>query len=96
MKIGMEQILKVSELARLDLTEDEKNEFSKQLSDIVSYVDKIGEMNTENVIPADHIAGLKNVFRGSRPAEPISESDIKKMAPCFEGGHFIVPRIIEG
>ena len=96
MKIDMEQILKVSELSRIDLTENEKSEFLKQLSDIVSYVDKIGEMDTENIQPADHIVELKNIFRGKRQGDPISISDIQTMAPSFEDGYFIVPQIIEG
>ena len=96
MKIDQNQILKVAELAQLELTEDEKREFSQQLSDIISYVDKINELDTENVQPADHIVELKNIFREDRVGTSIDRTVIEKMAPQFENDHVIVPIIIEG
>jgi aspartyl-tRNA(Asn)/glutamyl-tRNA(Gln) amidotransferase subunit C len=96
MKIDERTILRVAELARLDLTEEEKTEFSRQLSDIISYVEKINELDTDNVQPTDHIVELKNVFRKDQPGGSIHRSEIEKMAPSFEDGHIVVPRIIEG
>ena len=95
MKIDRERILRVAELARLELTEEEKAEFADQLSDIISYVEKINELDTESVEPTDHIVELANVLREDEVRESIDRSELEKIAPRFEDGHFVVPRIIE-
>ena len=96
MKLNEDQIIKVSKLARIELSDDEKIEFSKQLSDIISYVEKINELDTENVKPADHIVDQKNIFRIDRVKKSIETSELEKMAPDFDNNHFVVPKIIEG
>ncbi len=96
MKIDKDVITRVSKLARLDLTEEEKTEFSRQLSDIISYVEKINELNTENVEPADHIADITNVFREDSVKESMGAGGIEKISPEFDRGFIVVPKIIEG
>ncbi len=96
MKIDESQILRVAELARLDLGDDEKKEFSTQLSDIISYVEKINELDTADVAPSDHIVELKNVFRADTVLPSIDRAALEKIAPRFEDGHVVVPIIIEG
>jgi len=95
MKLDEKLISRVANLARLELTDEEKQEFTKQLSDIIEYVEKINEMPTGDVIPADHIVDLKNVFREDRTSASLERSEIEKIAPKFEMGHIVVPRIIE-
>ena len=96
MKIDRQTIEKVSKLARLELTEPEKDEFSKQLSDIITYVEKINELDTANVETADHVVDLGNVFRQDTVLTSIDKSEVEKIAPDFQNNHFIVPRILEG
>lgn len=95
MKIDEKEIVKVAKLARLDLSADEKAEFSKQLNDIIEYVEKISELDTSDVKPADHIVDLKNITRADEVKESMQPSDLEKIAPRFEKGHIVVPRIIE-
>ena len=95
MKIDEDIITKISDLARLELTDQEKTEFTKQLSDIISYVEKINELDTSRTAPADHIVDLKNVFREDQKEESLDREAIKKIAPLFENGHIVVPKIIE-
>ena len=95
MIIDEKQITHVSNLARLELSEEEKQEFSKQLSDIITYVEKINELETDGISPADHIVDVKNVFREDKPHESIGRNALEKIAPQFEDGHVIVPKIIE-
>lgn len=95
MKIDEKEIVKVANLARLDLSGEEKAEFSKQLNDIIEYVEKISELDTSDVKPADHIVDLKNVTRADEVKESLQPSDLEKIAPRFENGHIVVPRIIE-
>lgn len=96
MKIDKNQISRVSMLARLELTDAESEEFSRQLSDIVEYVEKINELETEKVQPADHIVDLKNVLRSDTVLSSIDTSEIEKMAPDFKNNHIVVPQVIEG
>lgn len=96
MTIDRQQILKVAELARLELTEEEKTEFSLQLTEIINYVEKINELNTENIQPTDHIVELKNVFREDKVHKSIDRAEIEKIAPEYSDGHIVVPIIIEG
>jgi len=95
MKIDEKEIVKAAKLARLDLSADEKAEFSKQLNDIIEYVEKISDLDTLDVKPADHIVDLKNVTRADVVKESMQPSDLEKIAPRFEKGHILVPRIIE-
>ncbi|MCP4137923.1 MAG: Asp-tRNA(Asn)/Glu-tRNA(Gln) amidotransferase subunit GatC [bacterium] len=95
MKFDEQEISRVATLARLELTDEEKNEFSRQLSDIISYVEKIGELDTKNVEPADHIVDLKNVFRADEPGVSTGGEAIEKIAPEFEDGHIVVPKVID-
>lgn len=96
MKIDEKEISRVSKLARLELSDEEKNEFSKQLSDIISYVEKVNELDTKNIMPADHIVDLKNVYREDKALDSLEIEKIEKMSPKFENGHIVVPKIIEG
>ncbi|HPD06105.1 MAG TPA: Asp-tRNA(Asn)/Glu-tRNA(Gln) amidotransferase subunit GatC [Spirochaetota bacterium] len=88
-------INKVCELSRLELTPQEKQEFTMQLEDIIRYVEKINELDTINVQPADHIVPLSNVFRDDTVHESLPVQEVQKIAPQFEKNHFVVPRIIE-
>jgi len=95
MKIDAGQLTKVAQLARLELTEEEKGEFSKQLSDIIEYVEKINSLDTDSVEPTDHIAGLKNVFREDVVKDSLDREKLSEFAPEFDKGHFVVPKVIE-
>lgn len=95
MKFDESVINKVCQLARLELSAEEKQEFTKQLEDIIRYVETINKLDTANVEPADHIVPLSNVFREDIAKESLSMEDVANIAPQFEKSHFVVPRIIE-
>ena len=96
MKIDENILNKTAILARLELNDEEKKEFAEQLTDIISYVEKINELQTDNVKPADHIIDLSNVFRIDEAGKSLEVDEIEKIAPQFEEGHIVVPKIIEG
>ena len=95
MKFDESIINNVCQLARVELTEQEKLEFTKQLEDIIRYVEIINKLDTANVQPADHIVPLSNVFREDIIKESLVIEEVEKIAPQFEKSHFVVPRIIE-
>lgn len=95
MKIEESDIIKVAKLARLDLSAAEKDEFSRQLSGIIEYVEKINELDTSTVEAADHIVELNNVFRKDEVKKSIERHELEKIAPQYKDGYVVVPKIIE-
>ena len=94
MAITREDVLHVSKLARLELNEAEVKKFTAQLGDILEYVSKLNELDTENVPPTAHVLEITNVFREDTVNAPRIDS-VEEIAPEFDKGHFLVPKVIE-
>lgn len=95
-EFSKETIDHVSKLALLDLTDEEKEKFSKQLGDIISYFKKLNDLDTTNVKPTTHpIEGLKNVFREDIPWKSLSNEEALKNAQHKKDGYFKAPRILK-
>jgi aspartyl-tRNA(Asn)/glutamyl-tRNA(Gln) amidotransferase subunit C len=62
-KISPEEVEHIAELARIDLIEEEKKEFSRELSDILRYIEQLQKVDTENVDPVSQVTGVVNVLR---------------------------------
>jgi aspartyl-tRNA(Asn)/glutamyl-tRNA(Gln) amidotransferase subunit C len=94
MAISREDVEHVAKLARLRLSDEEKETFRRQLSDVLEHARVISEVDTEDVPPTSHTLPLVNVFREDdvRPSLPVEE--VVQNAPWAEGGAFKVPRII--
>ena len=95
MKISREEVEHVAKLARLRLTEEEKEKFGKQLNRILEYVEKLNELNTEKVESTSHVVPLKNVLREDEVQPSLPVEDVLSNAPDKKGNYFKVPRIIE-
>jgi len=95
MKISKDDVKHVARLARLRLTEEEKEKFGKQLNQILAYVEKLNELNIENVEPTSHVVPLTNVLRKDEVKPSLSEEEALANAPERKGKYFKVPKIIE-
>lgn len=95
MKIGNKDVEHVARLARLRLTEEEKEKFGKQLNRILKYVEKLNELNTENVKSISSVVPLKNVLREDELKPSLPVENVLSNAPDKKGEYFKVPRIIE-
>jgi len=85
----------IAKLARIALSEQEKAEFGKQLSDILTYADNLNKLDLTSVLPTSHAVPLKNVLREDA-VEPCQEINaIIANGPEIEENMFRVPRIIE-
>ncbi len=62
MDIGIKQIEQVASLSRIKLTDEEKGIFREQLTDILGYIEKLNELDTDDVQPMAYATSLKNVF----------------------------------
>ena len=96
MSIDVRTIEYTAELSSLYVSDEEKKQYAAQLSQIISYVEKINKLDTSNVEPTDHIAELKNVFRTDTVLPSIDPEAIRAIAPEFDRGHIVVPKIIDG
>lgn len=68
------EVEKVAKLARIKITEPEKEKFAKQLTGILDYVNQLSEVNTENVLPTAQVTELKNIMRADE-IKPYLETD---------------------
>ncbi len=92
MKIDIEH---VSRLARLGLTDEEKDLYGKQLSRILEYAETLNRLETEDVSPTTHAIPMKNVMREDITVPCGDTAAIVANAPREESNMFLVPRIVE-
>jgi len=95
MKITKKDVEQVAKLARLEITETEKEAFTQQLSGILAYVEKLNALKTAGVEPTATVLGQSNVFREdqARPSLPVEKAVAN--APESAEGFFVVPKILE-
>ena len=86
----------VAELARLELTDEEKAVFQPQLEGIVKYVEKISEVNVDGVEPMMHGRPLVNAFREDTVRPSLDHEKSLVNAPARVGEEFLLPKIVEG
>jgi aspartyl-tRNA(Asn)/glutamyl-tRNA(Gln) amidotransferase subunit C len=92
MKMDIE---KVARLARLELSEEEKETFGNQMEQILTYMEQLNRLDTTGVEPTSHAIPICNVFRGDKVKPSFLHEEVLAIAPDEEDGHFKVPRIIE-
>lgn len=81
----------MAKLARLGLTEVEVEKMAGELSGILEHVDRIGELELDDVPPTSHVVGLENVLRPDVPHESLEREVALSQAPDPERGAFRVP-----
>lgn len=85
----------ISQLAKLQLTEEEKIKVQADFSDILRYVDMLQEVDTDGVIPTSHDDGLKNVLRKDQVASSQSVEDVLVNSGNKTEQYFRVPQTME-
>jgi len=90
MKLSKEQVLKIANLARLKLTDEEVGRLSDQLTDILTYVEVISELDTKLVTPTSQVTGLSNVVREDVVTEQLcSPDELLEASPLPKDEHQI-------
>jgi aspartyl-tRNA(Asn)/glutamyl-tRNA(Gln) amidotransferase subunit C len=89
--IGREQVLHVARLSRLRLTDQEVEKMSSELSTILDHIEKIGELDLEDVEPTSHVIQLENVLREDIPRPSWPRDRMLAEAPDPAQGGFRVP-----
>lgn len=94
-RISTEQVKHVAHLARLGITEEEAEMFTKQLDQIISFAEQLNELDTENVEPTSHVLDMKNVMREDVAKKGLPVEEVLKNAPDSKDGQIRVPSILD-
>ena len=95
MSITLKDVDHVANLARLELSDSEKAQFTDQLNAILKYAEKLNELNTDHVEPTSHVFELVNVMREDVQKESLSIEKVLLNAPDEEDDQIKVPAVLE-
>lgn len=93
-QISPEMIKKIANLARLSFDENEGAKIAGQLSDIVSYVEKLNRLDTKDVVPLNNPFDVDKPLRADIPADSLSTGDVLANAPLSKLDYFVIPKVI--
>ena len=79
-------------LAKLELSDEEKEQAKKDMTSMLDYIDKLGELDTTGIEPMSHVFPVNNVFREDVVTNKDDRDNILKNAPKEKDGMFTVPR----
>ena len=94
MQISDDEIIHIAKLARLKITDDELNEYKKNLQEIVDFADTINSVNTDDVGEMISVNENYNVFRKDEIRPSFQREDLLKNAPSQDEGMFRIPKVI--
>ncbi len=95
MSLTKAEVEHVARLARLELNESEKEEFTGQLNDILGFVEKLGKLDTASIEPTAHAIPVTNVFRADESGISLDPDLALANAPDRVDDYFKVPKILE-
>jgi aspartyl-tRNA(Asn)/glutamyl-tRNA(Gln) amidotransferase subunit C len=95
-KLTRDDVLRVAELARLELTDDEIARFTKQLDDILTYADAVQQADTSGIPPTAHPLSLETVWRDDTPVPSLDRDEMLRQAPAADrdAGLYKVPKVL--
>ena len=85
----------VANLARINLTPEEKERYSAQLGDVLRYIEQLNEVNVEGVEPTAHAFPVVNVWAEDIPEPGLSVEDALRNAPEKRDNMIVVPKVVE-
>jgi aspartyl-tRNA(Asn)/glutamyl-tRNA(Gln) amidotransferase subunit C len=95
MKISKDDVIKVAELARLEVTQEETEIFTDQLGNILEYIEKLNELDTNNVEPTYHVLDISTPLREDKVVNWLTIEEVLQNAPESEDDFFVVPQVID-
>ena len=95
MAIAQETVKYVAHLARVELKAAELEKVSRQLQDILDFIDKLKGIDIKDISPTSHILPINNVFREDKLQKSLPPDKILRDTPQKEGNFFAVPKVIE-
>ncbi len=93
--IGKKEVEYVAKLAKIEISDRQKDFLAGQLSKILDYIDKLKELDVEKVEPMREVNASRDVLRKDEVKPFDGKEDILSNAPLREGDYFKIPRVIE-
>jgi len=94
MKITRDEVSHVARLARLKLTEEQEGQLTVQLNNVLEYMGRLNQLNTEGVEPTFHTSSLQNAFREDEVRPSLPKEISLDNAPKKTENFFVVPKVI--
>jgi len=94
MPIKIEDVERVATLSRLEFSFEEKQKLAKELEQIVAYVERLNELDTNAVEPISHIIDLKNILREDKVRNWLEQEQALANAPQKKQSYFSVPKVL--
>ncbi|MBN2200403.1 Asp-tRNA(Asn)/Glu-tRNA(Gln) amidotransferase subunit GatC [bacterium] len=94
MRVTLEDVEKIARLARLELTEEEKALYRRQMEEMLNYVDQLKTLDTEGVEPTYFMATTESRLRDDHPSGSLPVEQALLNAPARSGGFFRVPKVL--
>jgi aspartyl-tRNA(Asn)/glutamyl-tRNA(Gln) amidotransferase subunit C len=95
-KISIDQVRHVARLARLELDAEDEQNLQANMSEILTYIDKLNELDTTHIAPTAQVGEAGTPMRADVVTNPHAPDEMLANAPAREGHFFKVPKIIEG
>jgi len=94
-KISKEEVAKVAELARIELTNNESEAVTEKLSSVLSFVDILQSVDTEGIEPTSQVTGLTDVWRVDLVVDcRVSPQELLANAPMLQDGYIKVKKVL--
>lgn len=93
-QISRDDVLTLARLSSLQLTDDEVDNMTKELSDILDYVKQLSELDTEGIEPTYQVTGLENIWRDDVVKEGIDSKALLALAPATKDSQIKVPKVL--
>lgn len=94
-KIDIKTVEEVAHLARLEFSEEGKSEILNDMNRMLAFVDKLNEMDTEDVTPLIYMTNEYNIMREDEPQQTLNQKQALKNAPKKDSDYFKVPKVID-
>lgn len=94
-KIDIKTVDEVAHLARLEFNDSAKGEILNEMNRMLSFVDKLSELNTENIEPLIYMTNEKNILREDVSAITLTQKEALKNAPKKDSDYFKAPKVID-
>jgi aspartyl-tRNA(Asn)/glutamyl-tRNA(Gln) amidotransferase subunit C len=95
MAVNIKDVEHIAKLAKLSFSENEKEKFTEQFNEILSFMEKLNELDTLNIEPLSHVIELQNVLRNDTVKPSLPTEEALKNAPAKDEKFFKVPKVID-
>ena len=95
MAVNIKDVEHIAKLAKLSFSDNEKEKFTEQFNEILSFMEKLNELDTSSVEPLSQVIELQNVLREDQVKPSLPTQDALKNAPARDDRFFRVPKVID-